>query len=227
MAVMRVNKTSDYTVMSNAHFKEREMSLKAKGLLSLMLSLPDTWDYSIAGLVTLSKDGKDSVMNALVELEEFGYLTRTRTTDGKGRFTGYDYDIYENPQTEKPSAEKPNTDNPKTENPQQLNTNISNPYKSNIKELNNKNKGTSPNARFIPPTIEEVRAYCQERQNGINAEQFVDYYTSKGWYVGKNKMKDWKASVRTWERNGFSSKTYGANGIAINKNSPDDLDGIL
>ena len=72
-----VHKTSDYTVMSNTHFKEKEMTLRAKGLLSLMLSLPDDWDYSIAGLCTLSKDGKDSVMNALLELEEFGYLVRT------------------------------------------------------------------------------------------------------------------------------------------------------
>lgn len=116
MAVIRVNKTADYTVLSNYHFKEKEMSLKAKGLLSLMLSLPDDWDYSIAGLVTLSKDGKDSVMNALTELETFGYLKRTRLFDKQGRFAGFDYDIFEKPQTEIPYSEKPNT-----EKPQQLN----------------------------------------------------------------------------------------------------------
>ena len=133
MAVIRVNKTTDYTVMSNTHFKEKEMSLKAKGLLSLMLSLPDDWDYSIMGLVQLSKDGKDSVMNALTELEEIGYLTRTQTTDEKGRFAGYDYDIYENPQTGKPCAEKPNT-----EKPPQLNTNKSNTKESITKEKRKK-----------------------------------------------------------------------------------------
>lgn len=127
MAVIRINKTSDYTVMSNTHFREKDMTLKAKGLLSLMLSLPESWDYSIGGLVLLSKDGKDSVMNALNELEEFGYLKRTKVTDERGRFAGYDYDIFETPQTEKPYAENPNTDNPNTdnpntENPQQLNT---------------------------------------------------------------------------------------------------------
>lgn len=135
MAVIRVNKTADYTVMSNTHFKEKELSLKAKGLLSLMLSLPDAWDYSIAGLVQLSKDGKDSVMNALTELEEFGYLTRTQTIDEKGRFTGYDYDIYENPQTVKTDTENPYAEKPNTEKPPQLNTN-----KSNTKELNTKEK---------------------------------------------------------------------------------------
>ena len=132
MAVIRVNKTADYTVMSNTHIREKEMSLKAKGLLSLMLSLPDDWDYSIAGLETLSKDGKDSVMSALAELEDFGYLTRTQTTDEKGRFTGYDYDIYEKPQQENPYAENPNT-----ENPPQINTNKPSTKKPITKKTNN------------------------------------------------------------------------------------------
>ena len=84
--------------------------------------------------------------------------------------------------------------------------------------------------RFIPPTLEEVKAYCQERKNNIDAERFVDYYNSNGWMVGKNKMKDWKAAVRTWERNGYSNskaKTYGENGIAIDPNAEDDLAGIF
>ena len=83
------------------------MSLKAKGLLSLMLSLPDTWDYSVSGLATLSKDGKDSVMSALGELEKFGYLTRVRLTNDKGQFAGIEYNIFEEPQREKPIVEKP------------------------------------------------------------------------------------------------------------------------
>jgi hypothetical protein len=131
MAVVRVNKTSDFTVMSNTHFKERKMSLKAKGLLSLMLSLPDEWDYSVRGLMTLSKDGKVSVMNALAELEEFGYLKMTRAHDEKGRFAGYDYDIFETPYSEKPDTDNPDTENPysekpDTENQPQLNTNTLN-----------------------------------------------------------------------------------------------------
>lgn len=69
MSIVRVHKTANFTVMSNYHFKERKMSLKAKGLLSLMLSLPDDWNYSISGLVTLSKDGKDAVMAALEALK--------------------------------------------------------------------------------------------------------------------------------------------------------------
>ena len=81
--------------------------------------------------------------------------------------------------------------------------------------------------RFTPPTIEEVQAYCRERQNGVDAERFIDYYTSNGWLVGKNKMKDWKAAVRTWERNGFGNKqTHGKNGIPID-NKPSELDGLF
>jgi hypothetical protein len=122
---MRVNKTKNFTVMSNHHFKEKKMSLKAKGLLSLMLSLPDTWDYSISGLTTLSKDGKDSVMSALAELEKFGYLTRERITNDKGQFAGVEYNIYEEPQPKKPDAEnqneeKQNEGNANAENPEQL-----------------------------------------------------------------------------------------------------------
>lgn len=237
MAVMRINKTGDYTVMSNAHFKEKGMTLKAKGLLSLMLSLPDGWDYSIAGLVTLSKDGKDSVMTALQELEKFRYLKRTKTIDEKGQFSGYDYDIYEKPftvkpvsdipETEKPTAEKPYAEKPNTENPPQLSTNTSSTKKSSTNELSTNDMGEK-RKRFIPPTVEEVKAYCQSRKNNIDAERFVDYYTANGWLVGKNKMKDWKAAVRTWERNNFNNnnnagKVYGKNGVEINPNAVDDL----
>ncbi len=111
MSIIRVNKTKNYTVLSNHHFREKAMSLKAKGLLSLMLSLPDDWNYSIAGLVSLSKDGKDSVMAALAELEKFGYLTRLRTTNSKGQFSGVEYNIYEEPQAKNPVAEKQHEDN--------------------------------------------------------------------------------------------------------------------
>ena len=136
MSVFRIHKNANFTIMSNHHFKEKKMSLKAKGLLSLMLSLPDDWNYSVSGLVTLSKDGKDSVMSALAELEEFGYLTRTRKINSKGQFSGIEYHIFEEPQPENPISDNPtsaNTNEEKSnaENPSQLNTN-------KIKELNNK-----------------------------------------------------------------------------------------
>lgn len=144
MSLFRVHKTANFTVMSNHHFKEKKMSLKAKGLLSLMLSLPDNWNYNIVGLVKLSKDGKDGVMSALAELEKFGYLTRVRLTNEKGQFSGIEYNIFEEPQTEKPNAEKPILDNAKAAKanagkPPQLKTNkIKNLKNKDIKELNTK-----------------------------------------------------------------------------------------
>lgn len=115
MSVFRIHKTNNYTIMSNAHFKEKEMSLKAKGLLSLMLSLPDDWSYNISGLVRLSKDGKDSVMSALAELEKFGYLKRQQVTNDKGQFAGVEYNIFEMPQSENPISEKQNSEKQKSE----------------------------------------------------------------------------------------------------------------
>jgi hypothetical protein len=79
--------------------------------------------------------------------------------------------------------------------------------------------------RFVPPTLDEVKAYCLERKNNVDAERFIDYYSSNGWLVGKNKMKDWKAAVRTWEKNGYNQKS--ASGIAVKENAPDDLAGIF
>lgn len=135
MSVFRINKTNNFTIMSNTHFKEKKMSLKAKGLLSLMLSLPDDWDYSIAGLAALSKDGKDSVMSALSELEKFGYLTRTKMVNSKGQFAGVEYNIYENPVADIPIQEKENSANPGAEKPGQLITNPINHLKDKVFEL--------------------------------------------------------------------------------------------
>lgn len=144
MAVFRVHKNENYTVLSNYHFKERGMSLKAKGLLSLMLSLPEDWDYSAAGLVTLSKDGKDSVNAALKELEKFGYLRRTQAIDARGKFSGYNYEIFEQPieAAEELKTGKPKTDKPFAENPSTEKTTTENPPQLSIKELNTKKSNT-------------------------------------------------------------------------------------
>lgn len=164
MSIMRVHKTKNFTVMSNYHFKEKEMSLKAKGLLSLMLSLPDDWNYSISGLVTLSKDGKDSVMSALAELEKFGYLKRDRTTDSKGRFSGVEYNIYEEPQVDIPVAdnqnsEKEDEEKQNSENQPQLNTNkIKDLNNKELIELNTKEEGEL-NRVAIEDILSEIKDY--------------------------------------------------------------------
>lgn len=140
MAVIRVNNTKGFTVMSNYHFQDKEISLKAKGLLGLMLSLPSNWDYSVNGLVTIVKENKAAVQSALKELEEHKYLKRTRVQDETGRFD-YVYDIYEKPYDKLPCTENRCTDIqctevPCTENQPQINTNKQSTNKQNTKELN-------------------------------------------------------------------------------------------
>ena len=197
MAVFRVNRNKNYTHMANYHFREKQMSLKAKGLLSLMLSLPEEWDYSVRGLAALSKDGKDSVMNTLTELEKFGYLKRTKVLDDGGRFAGYDYDIFEKPQPGNPVAENPcpgnpDTGNPNTGNPPQLNTKKSSTKRSSTKKSNTK--------EFVPPTLEEVEKYCQERKNNVDPKKFFDYFSASEWIDSKgNPVLNWKQKIITWE----------------------------
>lgn len=140
MSVIRVNNTKGFTVMSNYHFQDKEISLKAKGLLGLMLSLPSNWDYSVNGLVAIVKENKAAVQTALKELEEHKYLKRTRVQDETGRFD-YVYDIYEKPYDKLPCTENRCTDiqcteNRCTENQPQINTNKQSTNKQNTKELN-------------------------------------------------------------------------------------------
>ena len=117
MAVFRVEKNANYTVMSNYHLRDKTLPLKAKGLLSIMLSLPEEWDYTLKGLATLSADGLDSVRSSIVALENAGYVVRRQTCDQRGRFSGNEYHVFEYPQTEPPSSALPLSGNPTTENP--------------------------------------------------------------------------------------------------------------
>lgn len=95
MAVFRVERTRDYTVMSNHHLKNKDLSLKAKGLLSQMLSLPENWDYTLAGLSAINRESKDAIRSAVNELEKAGYIRRRQTVDSRGKFSGNEYIIYE------------------------------------------------------------------------------------------------------------------------------------
>lgn len=132
MAVFRVEKNRGYTVMSNFHLKDTSLTLKAKGLLSMMLSLPDEWNYTTRGLAAICKEGVDSIGSTLRELEKQGYIIRNQLRDSKGRISDTEYIIYEHPQynpdatepdTDIPHTEKPDMDKPYLENPAQLNTN--------------------------------------------------------------------------------------------------------
>ena len=193
MAVLRKEKKSNFTVIDNAIFKDYKLSFKAKGLLCQMLSLPDGWNYSVDGLAKLASDKYSAITSGLKELEEAGYFRREQLYD-KGKFAGYEYVISETPNFDFPSTENPITENTITENP--------NPYKElSNKELTKSNTKVMNIRYMIPPTIEMVEDYINEHGYNVNAHTFVDFYESKGWLVGRSKMKDWQAAVRTWNRN--------------------------
>ncbi len=117
MAVFRIEKTRDYTVMSNHHLRDMSLSLKAKGLLSLMLSLPDEWDYTMKGLARICKDGVDSISGGIRELEARGYLIRERVRGANGQLGSIEYTILEQPKEPAPVQEKPIRENPVQANP--------------------------------------------------------------------------------------------------------------
>ena len=123
--VFRVVKTKNYTMMSNQHLKDKRLTLKAKGLMSVMLSLPENWDYTLRGLSAISKEGVDAISEAVKELERSGYVIRNRKRDGRGRLSGTEYLIYEDchmnsqPAQDAPKPEKPKQENPRLENPVQ------------------------------------------------------------------------------------------------------------
>ena len=135
MAVFRIERTRDYTVMSNHHLRNANLSLKAKGLLSMMLSLPEDWNYTTRGLAKICKEGVDAIGAALRELEAAGYIVRHKLRDSQGRISDTEYVIYEQPQLRKPDTDSPDTENPymdkpDTEKPAELNIEKSNTEKT-------------------------------------------------------------------------------------------------
>lgn len=170
MAVFRIEKTRDYTVMANFHLRDTELSLKAKGLLSLMLSLPEDWDYTTKGLARICRDGVDSICSTVRELENHGYIIRERVRNEKGQLTTVEYTILEQPVKgepevagpgqEKPKRENPILGKPGQENPAQLNTNKSNTDLSST-------EGSNP----IPSNPLEPQAADRDGTDGMMADR--------------------------------------------------------
>ena len=187
--VFRVNKTTDYTVISNYHLKDKNLSLKAKGMLSLMLSLPDDWDYSVRGLEKICLESKNTINRILNELERNRYLVRKRVYSDR-KISEWEYNIYETnlcPQNED------------LQNEDLQNEDIQNG--DNNKVLNNKILKNKIKNIYIKPTLEEVQEYCKERKNNVDPRKFYDYYEVNDWIDNKgNKVKNWKQKLITWEK---------------------------
>ena len=179
MSVCRVVKTRDFTIMSNHHLKNRNLSLKAKGLLSYMLSLPEDWNYTIGGLTVVCMEGRDAIREAVKELERQGYVVRTRVRDEQGRLRNAEYTIYEVPHSvqDKPASENPEQgkaaqelseqedsvqENPRQLNTKQANTYPSKTYKPNTHAENPNPSNPNPSIRVQRESMEALRETIRE-----------------------------------------------------------------
>ena len=142
MSVYRVNKTRDFTVMGNTHLRDKNLSLKAVGLLSKMLSFNDGWQFSTRGLAAICKEGPDAILSALKELEQNGYLIRHRGRDSKGRLVTTEFDIYESPQAGLPRRDYPHRENPDVDSPDVENPHRDNPAQINTIQVTNQERNT-------------------------------------------------------------------------------------
>ena len=152
MAVFRIEKTRDYTVMSNHHLRDKSLSLKAKGLLSLMLSLPEEWDYTTKGLARICKDGVDSICAGVRELEEHGYVIRQRVRNANGQLGAIEYTILEQPRPPEPKPGKPERENPALDNPEQASPVLGEPEQENPAQLNTKESSKDKSKKDLSST---------------------------------------------------------------------------
>ena len=164
MAVYRVQRTRDYTVMSNYHLKDKGLTLKSKGLLSMILSLPEEWNYTTRGLASICKEGVDAIGSALKELETAGYIVRRQLRGTNGRITDTEYIIYEQPQPKKPDMLPPDVVSPDTENPDMVRPDMEKPAELNIEKLNTEKTITYGSSTDSIPFREPAAAQLPERK---------------------------------------------------------------
>lgn len=191
MPVIRVEKNKDYTQMSNFHLRDKNLSLRAIGLLSKMLSLPDEWDYTVSGLAAICKEGRDAVRATLMELEAAGYMVRQQVHAEDGTFSGNEYVVYEkaktqplteNPSTVNPSTVEPTTETPLTENSTQINKDL-------IKDLPN-----------IPPIIPQGgSAKKQKRGEPKNQPDWKPDRFAGFWDFYPRHMSK-QAAIKAWDK---------------------------
>ena len=164
MAVYRVQRTRDYTVMSNYHLKDKGLTLKSKGLLSMILSLPEEWNYTTRGLASICKEGVDAIGSALKELETAGYIVRRQLRGANGRITDTEYIIYEQPQPKKLDMLPSDVVSPDTENPDMVKPDTEKPAELNIEKSNTEKTITYGSSTDSIPFREPAAAQLPERK---------------------------------------------------------------
>ena len=190
MAVFRVERNKGYTVMSNHHLRNKDLSLKAKGLLSQMLSLPENWDYTLKGLSLINRESIDAIRTAVWELEKAGYITRQQNRDGKGKMADMIYTIYEQPQPRPeqpdkaaPGLENPVLENPTSDNPTPGKPTLGNPTQLN-KDISSKEKTTTDvsTTDSIPilsrpfPSEDEAAQPPERKGTGAKSQSAIEIY---------------------------------------------------
>ena len=177
MAVFRIERTRDYTVMSNHHLRDKALSLKSKGLLSMMLSLPEDWNYTTRGLAKICKEGVDAIGGALRELEAAGYIVRHQMRDRQGRISDTEYVIYEQPQPKAPDTPQPDTASPDTENPYLDSPDTEKPAELNIETSKTQKSNTQGSSTDSSPFRETAAARPPERKgrDAMSVEEMQSY----------------------------------------------------
>ena len=177
MAVFRIERTRDYTVMSNHHLRDKALSLKSKGLLSMMLSLPEDWNYTTRGLAKICKEGVDAIGGALRELESAGYIVRHQMRDRQGRISDTEYVIYEQPQPKAPDTPQPDTASPDTENPYLADPDTEKPAELNIEKSKTQKSNTQGASTDSIPFRETAAARPPERKgrDAMSVEEMQSY----------------------------------------------------
>ena len=177
MAVFRIERTRDYTVMSNHHLRDKALSLKSKGLLSMMLSLPEDWNYTTRGLAKICKEGVDAIGGALRELEAAGSIVRHQMRDRQGRISDTEYVIYEQPQPKAPDTPQPDTASPDTENPYLDSPDTEKPAELNIEKSKTQKSNTQGSSTDSIPFRETAAARPPERKgrDAMSVEEMQSY----------------------------------------------------
>lgn len=198
----------NFSIITNNIVNDERISFGAKGVACYLLSKPVGWQFYLADIQNHSNESILKVKKYIKELETIGFLVRIKLKNDKGQFIGLDYKFNldytqsippENRQTENPTAgETAGRETISYNNTNNNNTNLINTNNSII---------LGKHEKFIKPTIEEIKSYCLEKGISLDAEKFYYYYESKGWMIGKNKMKSWKAAIMTWKRNTQTSNT--------------------
>ena len=177
MAVFRIERTRDYTVMSNHHLRDKALSLKSKGLLSMMLSLPEDWNYTTRGLAKICKEGVDAIGGALRELESAGYIVRHQLRDRQGRISDTEYVIYEQPQPKAPDTPQPDTASPDTENPYLADPDTEKPAELNIEKSRTQKTNTQGSSTDSIPFRDFAAAQLPERKgrDAMSVKEMQEY----------------------------------------------------